>query len=347
MTITTSSPSPAVGIDVGKATCHVCIRHAPGAAPHTFTAPRAHVAARVLTALEAMSAQQPAIIALERTGGLDAAILAALEPSPHHLYIAQHTDTAALRTLLRVRRKTDKLDADLICRMVGLLMHPDTAPAMAAHLTAWEYIRPTAQSRDDVRYYQSLIRDRARARTRLQTAAPGQQQQHLQAQIDLLSAQIAEALATVTSITSDDTEFLQSIPLISARRAALLSAAIGDMRRFETPDKLCGYLALKPPARSITGDKPFGRPIIRRGLDLLHGDLHMLALQVAAHPERVGTLGRTYQRIKERTGDGRKAMWAVRRQLIRTAWGVLTSRQPYRDSTARVPSGQDQHSVPD
>ena len=42
---------------------------------------------------------------------------------------------------------SDKLDAELICRMAGLMTSPETAPLIAAYLTTWESVRNSTKAR--------------------------------------------------------------------------------------------------------------------------------------------------------------------------------------------------------
>jgi transposase len=317
---------PIVGIDIGKRTCHVCARLAPGDAPIQFSAPHAETAPRILLLLRDHA---PAIIAMERTGNLANPILAALEGSPHTLAIAQHTDTLALRTMLRSRRKTDRLDANLICQMAGMMTTPETARLIAAYLTTWERVRATVKPREDVRFYQSLIRSRVALKNRIKATQSDPHRTMLHEQLSLLETQIAVHIERMTAELTPDATLLATIPTITPRRAVILIAAIGDIGNFPTRDHLVSYLGLKPPRRAQTGGKDFGRPRVTKGLDLLHTELFMLSMQVARYPAKAGPLGMTYLRLKARSG-GRTALWAVRRQVIRICYGVLKSREPYR-----------------
>jgi len=71
---------------------------------------------------------------------------------------------------------------------------------------------------------------------------------------------------------------------------------------------------------------------IPKGLTLLHSELFMASL-VISNVKRDCSLTRTFHRVKARSG-GKAALAAVRRQIIRTAWGVLMTGEPYRDTLA-------------
>lgn len=337
---------PVVGIDVGKATCHVAIRftHDPTDPPaHHFAAPRAAVAARILALLDSDNSRPvaPAIIAIERTGALELPIIAALEER-HRVYIATNIDSKATRITLDIPRKTDLGDADLLSLMCLWKINPATAPSKKQLLVPWDAIKPTTGPRDHVRWHQALVRDQTRIKNRLTTETEPLHQRHLQAQLALIKEQVAEATDAILAAAGKEEALLATIPSISLRRACVITAAVGDVRRFPTPNHLVGYLAMKPPWRDQTGGKAVGTRHMPKGLALLHSELFMAALTVACI-KRDCSLTRTHQRIKARSG-GKVAILAVRRQIIRTAWGVLTSGEPYRDHPSPVPR---QHRSPD
>lgn len=314
---------PVVGIDVGKATCHV---HVAGNLPeHEQSIPRDQAAALVTSIAPA-----GALIALELTGNLALPIILELE-ADHDILIAQHTDAAAVRQLLRLRRKSDKLDAKLICRLACLTLNPDTAPLTAAHLVPWPQMRAAILQRAAVRHYQALVRDQVRTKNRLKAATTPLQHQQLQATLQQLHEQIAAAKAVLIAEPSAAALLLATIPGISPHGAAVLDAAIGDVTRFRTADQLVAYLGLTPPYKPQSGDSE-GSPKVRRGLTLLHTQLHMYGLSVASNPTKYGAPGAAYQRVSQRH-DGTAGMWSAKRSLVRIAWGILTSGRPYEERT--------------
>ncbi len=313
-----------VGIDIGKSTCHICVI-APDGTQASRTAQREHVAALLLPTIPA---DPPAIIALELTGSLALPVLTGLEESPHSIMIAQHTDSAALRQLLRQRKKTDKLDAKLIARLAAMLTSPETAPLVSAHLIPWQTIRVAILGRSQARHLQALIKDRVRVILKRQYATSAQAVAHYTRQIEFLTQLIAEAETLLIETASPAARLLATIPGVSLRRACILDAAIGEISRFPSCNHLVNYLGLVPPHRPQSGIST-GRPVRRKGLDLLHTELHMGALTIARYPVKHGVLGETYLRVKARTGSGKAGMWAVKRKLARIAWGVLTSGQPH------------------
>lgn len=255
-----------------------------------------------------------------------------LEQSAHRLYIANHMDSKAERRVHDVQRKTDANDADLLSLLCISHAHPTKAATRKRALWPWETIKPTTGPRDEVHWYQALIAERTKTKNRLSAEPDPLHGADLEQQLALLQRQIEATRARMTATAGEEERLLATIPGISLRRACVMTAAIDTVRRFPTPDKLVGYLAMKPPWRDQTGGRETGKVHIPKGLTLLHSELFMAALAIAC-VKRDCSLTRTWHRIKERSG-GRAALLAVRRQIIRTAWGVLMTGQPYRDTRA-------------
>lgn len=337
--------SPVVGIDVGDQSCVLAI-HRQGTV-ESQTVARAAVAGVLLDALKD---DPPARIALELTGDLALPILAALETSRHTLLIIQHTDVKALRRWYGLKRKSDPNDAELIARIVEDEDSKLIGPVARRHLTPWWQMRSAILGRDPARHLQALIRDRQRLllRARHHAEQPDRQARYQQ-MIELLTAHIEDAEKELLDTAGDAERLLATIPMVSLRRACILMASIGDISRFADvrndqgkvikrgEDRLSLYLGLKPPEPGQSG-KRFGKPYFQRGLDLLHSELHLLAMSVARHPTTSGSLGRLYLRLAP--CGKRRAMWAVKRHLIHVVWAMLRSGEPYRDTPARVRTEQ-------
>jgi transposase len=330
-----------IGIDVGKQTCHLAHTR-DGKEIAQLTAPHEQAAAEALR----LAGNAPALIALELTGSLALPIIHTLEASGANLdiRIANHTDSFALRQLLRHRRKTDSLDARLICKLAALSTHPDTAPLTAAHLTPWPAMRAAILGRANVRHLQALTRHSTRLKLQRQAAHTPEARANLSNLLAATNAAIkaANSQLLIDAAHSPTAQLLTTIPGVKLRLAALLEAAIGDVHRFPTPDHLVKYCGVVPPHRPASGAST-GHPIRHRSITLLHTDLHMFGLRVASDPPKHGPIGATYQRVRaSHNGNGRIAGWAAKRQLIRICWGVLTSGQPYRQpaSPTNAPPGE-------
>lgn len=315
-----------VGIDVGQRICHIAVERIGEDVIETKAA-RSKTPAKVL---DLVAGDDRVLVALELTGSLARPVIDELHPHAQiEVYVAQHTDSVAIRTLTRRRYKTDKLDARLIADMAKMLTNPETAPLFGAYLTPWSVIENAINGRIRVRHMQRLTADRARIRTRLKSLTDPTEEAHYEEVEALYTAQIKEAEAALIATAGPAEKLLTSIPGVSVRRACILTGTFGDIANYPTSDNLVAFCGLKPPRRRQSGTK-LGKSVRRRATDLLDNELHMFALRIAQHPDRSGTLGETYLRLKTRHGNGIVAMWAVKRKLIRICWGILTSGEPYR-----------------
>lgn len=324
--ITSPLDHDSFAIDIGEAECVVA--HLPPFHGDTTTVklPRNRIAGHILDAVDG----KPVLVTMEMTGGLEQPILLELEKHANvELQIAQNTDSAALRRLLRRPRKTDRLDADLIARLAVISKDPHMAAVVADFLTPWKQMRTAVIVRPAVRHYQSVVTSLTRAQLQLgrrkgQAFAAGQ----LEEQIVFFKAQKEKAEAELIAAAGPNEKLLTTIPGISPRRACLITAAIGDISRFSTPHKLVRYLSLTPPHTPTSAGKPVGKPKRERGSDLLAGELHLWAFGIAARPASYGSFGEAVLRYKER-GETKIGMWTARRQLIRCIWAMLTDGTDY------------------
>ena len=318
------SSRPVVAIDIGQEKCHVAYMP-PGGKPFISEHPAAETAAAVRAAL----AEGGGLVVVEHTGGLEVPLLLALEADPAlEILIAQHTDSAALRRLLKRPRKTDRLDADLLARLVALSLNPEAAHIVGDHLRPWPQMRSAIVTRPKVRHLERLVSDRARLKLRKQRRPEPEHQAALAELIATYDRMIEAATAALVTQPGPAESLLATLPGVSPRRAAVLAATIGEIDRFPTSDHLVRYVGLRPPLPSISGGKTISRPKIARASVLLAGELHMWALGAARFPERHGPMGAAITRYKsqDRTKVG---MWTAKRLLIRTAYALLRDGQPY------------------
>lgn len=148
-------------------------------------------------------------------------------------------------------------------------------------------------------------------------------QQHEIDAIDLLLAKKGYADPRI--------KLLMTLPGVSQHTAQSLLAAIGDIHRFPTADKLAAYLGLVPSTRQ-SSDKCHHGPITKRGRSHTRWILIQAAQAVRQHP---GPLGHFFRRTKARKNHN-IAVVAVARKLAMLAWHVLRSGQPYRYALPRA-----------
>jgi transposase len=117
---------------------------------------------------------------------------------------------------------------------------------------------------------------------------------------------------------------LLGVGLISA--FALL-AVIGDVRRFERPEKLVAYIGLNPGQRQSGTGKNIKLGVGKRG----RGDLRHLLIQGAQAVLRMGRntlLGQWGWKLFARKGSRNVAVAAVARKLLVQVWHMLSGNPP-------------------
>ena len=146
-------------------------------------------------------------------------------------------------------------------------------------------------------------------------------------QIDFLDAEIAmiDAKLAALALESPDARRLMTIPGVDVAAACTLIAAIGDIRRFDSPRKLAAYLGLDPRVRQ-SGEKP-----ARYGAISKRGNPHARHVLVEAGWQAMRTPGplRAFgERIRARKGSQVAAV-AVARKIATIAWRMLRRGEDY------------------
>ena len=115
-----------------------------------------------------------------------------------------------------------------------------------------------------------------------------------------------------------------TIPGISLTSAAALKAAIGDIRRFKSPQHLVSYFGLNPSVHQ-SGQKAYTGHISRRGRS------HARSVCVQAGHLLVRTPGplRAFHQRLIRRKPYNVAIIAVARKLVVLVWHMLTSEEDY------------------
>jgi transposase len=146
-------------------------------------------------------------------------------------------------------------------------------------------------------------------------------------QVDFLGAEIAaiDAKLAEFALTCPQAKRLMTIPGIDVAAACTLIAAIGDIRRFDSPRKLVAYLGLDPRVRQ-SGEKP-----ARHGKISKRGNPHARHVLVEAAHQAMRTPGplRAFgERIRARKGSQVAAV-AVARKIAVIAFRMLTRDEDY------------------
>jgi hypothetical protein len=114
---------------------------------------------------------------------------------------------------------------------------------------------------------------------------------------------------------------------IGTINAFALLAVIGDVRRFDRPEKLVAYIGINPGQRQSGRGKDIRLGVGRRG----RGDVRHLLVQGAHAVLRSGkntTLGKWGWKLFARKGNRNIAVAAVARKLLVQVWHLLSGNPP-------------------
>ena len=282
-------------------------------------------------------------VVLEATGNT-AAITRALKPYVRRVVIA---NPLQVRAIAHARVKTDKIDAAILAQLYASGFLPEV----------WMPDEETEALRRQVSRRTQLVRQRTRVKNEIHSvlhahliprcpaadlfgkkgrAWLAQQplpcdercavEQRLR-ELDRLSEDLTvidRALAE-TTLHNAQVHRLLTITGVNVTVAISLIAAIGDIRRFTSPQKLVSYFGLNPSVRQS------GLAPARHGRITKIGRAHARGMLVeaawaAAHSP--GPLRAFFQRIRARRGMQIAAVAAARKLTV-IAWHVLTKDEDY------------------
>jgi transposase len=147
--------------------------------------------------------------------------------------------------------------------------------------------------------------------------------------IDELEREIASIDRELRALGADHryVPLLMSIPGIAWVLGYTIAAEIGDIARFSSPSKLCGYTGLCPRVYQSGGKDRRGE-LTHAGPKYLRWALMEAAMQASRHP----IYRDRYQRNKRRLGKQRGPKVAqvdIARRLAEAIWHMLTRNQPF------------------
>jgi transposase len=154
--------------------------------------------------------------------------------------------------------------------------------------------------------------------------------------VDDLDAQIDTCERELRHLGADHVyvPLLMTAPGIAWVLGYTIAAELGDIGRFASPKKLCGYTGLCPKVYQ-SGNRDHRGPLAKNGPRYLRWALIEAATHAARHPCYVDH----YQQTKTRLGKQRGAKVArveVARKLAEAIWYMLTRHQPF--APARPPA---------
>lgn len=124
---------------------------------------------------------------------------------------------------------------------------------------------------------------------------------------------------------SESVKLLMTIPGIDVTVAIGFLAAIDDIHRFPTPQKLASYFGLVPSVRQ-SAERCYHGPITKAG----NSTARSLAIEAAQSLALSSSpLTATYYRVRHKRGHN-VAVTALARKLVHVVWHILQKRVPYR-----------------
>jgi transposase len=144
----------------------------------------------------------------------------------------------------------------------------------------------------------------------------------LEGQIDQINRQLKAGDADHPYVP-----LLLTVPGIGWVLAFTIAAEIGDITRFASAKKLCGYTGLCPRVNQ-SGEKDRRGPLTKRGPKYLRWAMLEATMHALRHP----AYAERYQRNKKRLGKQRGAKVAqidIARKLTEAIWHMLTRNEPF------------------
>ena len=281
-------------------------------------------------------------VALEVTGNAWE-IARIIEPHVQQVLVVSPSDTG----IRQARAKTDRLDARALARLLaagsldGLWLPDERTSAMRRRLARRsQLVKARTRAKNEV--HAVLIRrliakpkvadlfGQAGRRWLDRLELPEEERETLASalrQVDFLDQEVAEVEAVIARQALDWPEAgrLMTVPGVNVITAATFLAAIGDIRRFQSPRKLVGYLGLDPKVRqSGAGPATHGR-ISKQGSAPARYALVEASWSVVRQP---GPLHAFYERIRARRRH-QVAIVAAARKLAVLFWHLLRKEEDY------------------
>jgi transposase len=281
-------------------------------------------------------------IVLEATGNTSA-IVRLLSPFVARVVIANPNQ---VRAIAWAKVKTDKIDARVLAKLhvSGFLPEvwmPDEETEARRRVSAerTQLVAQMTRLKNRIHsilhahlippYQGSLFSKRGRAWLEALPLAEDQRRVILRhaGELDRLGAELAELDKSLAQKALDDPQVrrLMTITGVNATVAVSVLAAIGDIKRFSSPQKLVSYFGLNPKVRQ-SGDKPayHGR-ISKQGRAHARSMLVEAAWVISGVP---GPLRAFFVRIRNKRGKSVAAV-ATARKLAVIVWHMLSKDEDY------------------
>jgi transposase len=274
-------------------------------------------------------------VAIEATCNTHA-IVRALEPRVARVVVSNPMKT---RAIAEAKVKTDKVDAAVLAELLAA----DYLPSV------WVADEDTQALRRQVARRTQLVRQRTRIKNQVQAILhrnlvqrcpfsdlfgvkgrcwlDDQQlppDEHHAVGALLRQLDFDAALGRI-ALERPEVKRLMTIPGVDATVALSLAAAVGDFRRFRSPEQLVSYLGLNPRVKQPGGRAASHGRITRNGRAHARGMLVEAAFTASKIP---GPLRAFYQRVRARRGT-QIAIVATARKLVCLCWTMIERGEDY------------------
>jgi transposase len=327
-----------IGLDVHKRIVQVCIVNEAGEVLQVL---RFELTVDTLVAFAKKYLDDDCAVALEASTNTWA-VVDVLTPYCPRIVVSNPMRTEAIAS---AKIKTDKVDAQVLAHLLRLdylptVWQPDahtrTERSLASRRSALTRQSISLKIRIHSVLHQRLIQapkelfSKAGREWLEKLELPAIARGEIDTLLRLLDALALEQQAlrqdvNRSAFASEDIKLLMTLPGVDVTVAHALMAAIGEIQRFASPEKLAGYLGLAPSVHQSADNTYYGR-ITKQGNTNARWLLVQAAQAAAKHP---GPLGHQFARLEKRKNHS-VAVVAIARKLAVLAWHLLTSRQPYR-----------------
>ena len=337
-----------IGIDIGKKKCDYCVIDGRGKVRDRGQYPNTPSDAREFA--RAMAAKYPkkgsCRAACETTANMWLVTYEAFESAGIEIKLA---NTYKMAIIAKTAKKTDKVDAEKIARILRMDMIPE------CHVPNADVRGVRAMVRQRIK----LVQERTRVINRLRNLFDKYEHPlhakrlysekvlfHLEQtrlrnrHDDLVRKQHVRHLRYLTNEINDmdklleeeaarneDVRLLVSMPGVGIYSALLIAAEIDKISRFDSPKRLVSWAGLCPTVHQSGDTLYMGRIKKRDSNRLVKWILCEVANIAVAHDERMKS---TYESVRQRhAGKHPLGIIAVANKMITIMWHILTTRTPY------------------
>jgi transposase len=121
-------------------------------------------------------------------------------------------------------------------------------------------------------------------------------------------------------------ELLETIPGIGRQTGVQMMSMIIDIKRFESPEKLCAYFGMVPRVRDSGGKEHHGR-MTKTGDAMMRSIMERVTL---SHMQYCDSSVKEFYLRKQKEMGKKKALISASRKMLAVVWSVLTDGHPFR-----------------